>query len=137
MLFRSQQLGGLARRRRLGAVPDGLARGRLDERDVVPGPRRKVHRGQQGRLRQGRQHPALPWGLQRGPRRGPGGLPDQDDHQPARARRWRDGRGGGTSDRDAALSKSRAHPFQSIPWICTVLLEYCDPLPGCRDQFPE
>ena len=41
-----RELGRVARCRRLGALPDGVARGGSDDGDLVPGPGRRVHPGQ-------------------------------------------------------------------------------------------
>ena len=46
-----RELGGVARRRRLGALPHRLARRRAHDGDLVPGPGRGVHRGEPRRLR--------------------------------------------------------------------------------------
>ena len=46
-------------RRRLGGVPHLLARGRLHDGDLVPGPEGGLHQGQPGRPGPGRQHLAF------------------------------------------------------------------------------
>ena len=81
-----RELGGLARRRRLGALSHRLARRRPHDGDLVPGHRRRVHRRQPRRLREGRQHPALPRRQLHRPGRQPRHRPDQDDDLAARAR---------------------------------------------------
>ena len=55
-----RELGRVARRRRLGAVPHRLARRRLHDGDLVPGPCRRLHPRQPRGLRARRQHPPLP-----------------------------------------------------------------------------
>ena len=55
-----ENLGGLARRRRLGSFRDGLARRRPDDGDLVPGTGDGVHPRQPRGLRARRAHPPLP-----------------------------------------------------------------------------
>ena len=71
-------------RRRLGRVRIGVARGRLDDGHLVSGAGRRLHPGQPGRVRRGREHPSLPGRLPLRGDREPGCRPDQDDHPAAR-----------------------------------------------------
>ena len=63
-------LGRLARRRRLGAVPHGLARRRPHDGDLDSGDGGRVHRDEQGGVGEGRPDPPRP--RRRSPRTWPG-----------------------------------------------------------------
>src|SRR4051794_8115950 len=86
------ELGAVARRRRLGALRHGVARGRPHERDLVPGPGGGLHRGQPRGVRARREHPALPGRDVRGRARRARDRPDEDDDPAARGGRRRGGR---------------------------------------------
>ena len=81
-----RELGAVARRRRLGALRDRLARRRLDDGDLVSGTGAQVHRGEPRGLRARRQHPALSRRVHLRHRRHSRDRADEDDDQSAR--RW-------------------------------------------------
>ena len=84
-----RELGVVARRAAMGALPHRLARRRAHDGDLVPGQRRRIHQGEPGRLRQGRAHPAFPRRHVDRSRRRPRHRADQDDDRAARAGRGR------------------------------------------------
>ena len=86
------ELGRLSRRGDVGPLRHRLARRRLDDGHLVPGPLPRLHRHQQEVVRGRRQHPAPAGRLDLRHRRRPRHLPDQDDH-PAAGRHRRDAGG--------------------------------------------
>ncbi len=78
------ELGGVARRRRLGAVRHRLARRRGDDGHLVPGPGRRLHPRQPRGVRARREHPPLPRRIPIDLAGDPRDRPDEDDDLPAR-----------------------------------------------------